>query len=416
MFLAFMICQYGVLSFGASGAQEQSTTLPPDTVRTTFQSDTVPGFGAVGGVATDALGYVYIADFRNSVWRMGTDGRVTLFADGLYGASGNAVGPRGNLFQSSFNGNTITRISRTGEPEVWVTEGLAGPVGIAVDGNGTLFVCNCTTGTISRVDADRVARTFAEGELFACPNGITFDDRGDLYVVNFNNTLVVRITPDGEVGQFADIPGSGGNGHITFARGAFFITKFRGNQVYRLTRDGTVSVVAGTGTPGEEDGRALEASFTQPNGIAADPSGKVLWVNDLVSRPGIDGPGLVTLRRIRLISLSDVLADASPASGVDGIRTLYQTYLDHHRGEDMTGDAIAYGFQLMSTNRVPEGVALLEINARSFPEHAQSQFSLGEAYRYTGQPERAATQYERTLELDPDHPQAPARLKLVRGG
>lgn len=137
-------------------------------------------------------------------------------------ASGNGIGPRGELYQSNFNGNYVSRISRDGRTETWVDEGLSGPVRIAVNPESELFVCNCSAGTISRVGADRAVTVFAASELLSCPNGITIDDRGDLYVVNFNNAHVVRITPDGEASRFTQIPGGGGNGHITFARGGFY--------------------------------------------------------------------------------------------------------------------------------------------------------------------------------------------------
>ena len=38
---------------GATGAQE----IPPDSVSTVFVSDSIPGFGAVGGVVADGLGF-----------------------------------------------------------------------------------------------------------------------------------------------------------------------------------------------------------------------------------------------------------------------------------------------------------------------------------------------------------------------
>jgi sugar lactone lactonase YvrE len=406
-----------LMQLAPATAAGQSLELPPDTVHTVFRSDTVPGFGAVGGVASDALGYVYVADFRNAVWRVDPDGRLEKLADGLYGASGNTVGPRGYLWQSSFHGNYVSRISRTGEVETWVDEGLSGPVGIAADSEGDLYVCNCTGGTISRVGADRVAQTFARSELLACPNGITFDDRGDLYVVSFNNTLVVRITPDGEVSRFAEVPGAGGNGHITFARGGFYVTKLRGHQVFRVGRDGTVRVVAGTGEAGEDDGPALSATLTRPNGIAMDATGKSLWVNDLEVGSGLGvGPSVVTLRRIRLVTLADVLGRVDAEDGVEALRAAYAAYREGRPDDDSTGEAIALAFQWMSTGRVAAGVALHEMNAASFPEHAGAQFNLGEAYRYTGQTERAAARYRRVLELEPDHAQARARLELVGGG
>lgn len=406
-----------LLTWLAPGVGARQLPIPPDTVTTALATDTVPGFGSVGGVATDALGFLYVADFQNSVWRLSPRGELEHFADGMYGTSGIAIGPQGWLYQASFHGNYVSRISRTGDVERWADQGLAGPVGIAVAPAGDLFVCNCRNGTIARVSAERVVSTFAKSELLACPNGITFDDRGDLYVVNFNNTLVLRITPDGAVHRFADVPGAGGNGHIAFVRGGFYITKFRGNQVYRLGRGGSVRVLAGTGEAGESDGPATSATFTRPNGIAADPTGQILWVNDLVTGAGAGvGPSTTTLRRIRLVTLADVLAALPSDAGPDRVRSTYAAYRDARPDEDTTGEAGAVAFQWMSSGRVAAGVALHEASARAFPESVRAQFNLGEAYRYTGQPKKAAELYRKVLELDPDHPQARARLELVNGG
>ena len=411
--LAAAVILAGPGSWAAPAAGQQG--IPPDTLSTVFDGDTVPGMGAVGGVAVDALGYVYVADFRNSVWRYTPGGRVERYADGLYGASGNAVGPRGELYQSSFNGNAIVRIERDGTMATWVDEGLNGPVGISVAPDGGLFVANCSGQDVLRVAPDRTVRTFASGELFACPNGITRDDRGDLYVVNFGNTHVVRITPDGTATSFTQVPGAGGNGHITFARGGFYVTKFRAHQVFRVERDGSYRVVAGTGVRGKSDGPALTATMSQPNGIAASPGGTELWVNDLVAGNGVaGGAARSTLRRIRLVSIADVLAATEPGS--DQVESAYRAYRSERPAEDTSATTVATAFQFLSGNRVADAMALFELNAADHPDDPASQYSLGEAYRFTGQPERAADQYERVLELAPDHALAAQRLEAVRGG
>ena len=401
-----------VASMPASGQ-----SIPPDTVTTVFVSDTIPDFGAVGGVAVDALGFVYVADFRNAVWRIAPEGHVTKFADGLYGASGNAIGPQGFLYQSSFNGNYVARIDRTGEVEMYATEGLNGPVGIAAAPTGELFVVNCSGGSISRIGTDGTVSDFARADLMACPNGITFDDRGDLYVVNFNNSKVLRVTPDGSVSEFTDVVGAGGNGHITFARGAFYVTKFRGNQVLRVQRDGSYAVLAGTGAAGTGDGPALAATFTRPNGIGADPTGAFLWVNDLTEGQGLgQGVSKVSMRRISVVSLSDVLSALGDQATVDAVTDAYHAYHAARAGENSSAGAIALGYQWLTAGRIAEGLALFALNAEQFPDDANTLFHYGESFRYTGQPGPAAEQYRRVLALDPNHSTAAARLAEVTGG
>lgn len=401
----------------SSSVSLEAQPIPPDTVTTVFVTDTVDGFGAVGGVATDAFGFVYVADFRNAVWRLSPDGRLERFADGLYGASGNAVGSRGNLYQSSFNGSYLSRISRTGEVETWVDEGLKGPVGIAAAPDGSLYVVNCTGGFVSKVAPDRTVSEFARSPLMACPNGITFDDRGDLYVVNFNNTKVLRIEPDGSVSEFADIPGAGGNGHIAFSRGAFYVTKLRGNQIFRLRRDGSFSVLAGTGQPGAADGDALQATFTRPNGIAVGPGGDELWVNDQTEGQGLGvGRSVVSLRRIRLVSLDDMLADVPAEDGADGVTEAYRAYHEERPGEESSAGAIALAYRWLSGGRVGQAMALFQLNAERFDDDPNAVFHLGEAFRYTGRPEQAMERYRRVLELDPDHANAASRLAQLSEG
>ena len=399
------------LSAPASSTPQQG--IPPDTVVTVFDGDTIPEMGAVGGVAVDRLGYVYVADFRNRVWRYAPGGEVHVYADGLYGASGNAIGPRGELYQSSFHGNYITRIARDGTAEVYADQGPNGPVGIAAGDEGELYVVNCSGGNVAVVRPGAPAEPIASGPLFACPNGITRDDRGDLYVVNFSNTQVVRISADGTASVFTDIPGAGGNGHIVFARGGFYVTKFRGHQVFRVERDGTFTVIAGTGARGQSDGPATTALMSQPNGIAVSPSGQELWVNELLEGSGVaGGPARSVLRRIRLISLADVLT----AAGSDGgVASAYRAYRTARPKEHTAAAAIAVGYQFLQTQRVPDALTVFRLNAEDFPEHVASQYHLGEAYRFTGQPDLAATQYEKTLRLDPDHPLAGDRLRAVRG-
>ena len=259
----------------------QTATPAPGGDQVVTLTDTLPG--AVGGVAVDGAGIIYVANFGGNVWKVTPDGRVSTFVTSMYGASGNAIDSKGNLFQSNFNGNFVSRVDREGNVTE-LADSLQGPVGIAIDGADDLTVTNCRGNTLSRITQAGEVTRFATSDLFNCPNGITRDGQGNFYVVNFRDTRMLKVTTEGEVTEFATIPG-GGNGHVTFARGNLYATSFRGHQVWRVSLSGEVDLLAGTGAPGGEDGPALEATFFLPNGIAANPAGNRLYLNEFRVRP-----------------------------------------------------------------------------------------------------------------------------------
>lgn len=409
----------GVLAHPASiRAQSAAFEIPPDTISTLSTSVELRSFGQLGGVVIDAQGALFVANFHDRVWRIAPDGETRVVSRGMYGASGNTVDARGDLLQSNFNANEVLRISRiTGEVEVFADEGLAGPVGITAGPDGAFYVVNCNAGSVSRISPDGDVSLFSEGPLFACPNGLVFNDEGDLFVVNFSNTQVVRITPDGTSEVFADIPGAGGNGHVTFAGGALYVTKFRGHTIHRVARDGSVSLVSGTGERGTTDGTAPGATHSFPNGITANAAGNTLFVTELVGPQGAGRTATeILVRRIRLVGIADVLADVPPASGVEGVERAWRAFHEQRPWSESTPDAIRTGFAFMSGGRVGEGIRVFELNAERHADQPAALFNLGEAYRYTGQMDRAAEQYRATLALDPEFPQAAERLELVSGG
>jgi DNA-binding beta-propeller fold protein YncE len=56
----------------------------------------------------------------------------------------NAIDKKGNLLQSNFYGDSITKIDRKGQTKPFVTSGLSGPVGIAInEQTGDVYVANC---------------------------------------------------------------------------------------------------------------------------------------------------------------------------------------------------------------------------------------------------------------------------------
>ena len=406
--LAFLAAALLMLARPAAGSEGEFV----DRVGTLELDRELDARGNLGGMTSDRLGFLYVANFRDAVWRISPEGGVTELTRSLYGASGNAVDRHGDLYQANFFANTITRIARTGEVSRFVSAGLNGPVGLAFDAAGTLYVCNCSGNTLSRVSPEGQVEPFAESDLFACPNGIVAGADGRLYVTNFNNLDVLRVSAEGEVERFVTVPGGAGNAHIATAKGFFYVTKIIANRVVKIAADGTITPLAGTGEPGHDDGPAPAASFFRPNGIAVSPLGDRLYLNTMVGEYNRPAASRLTVRTIDLVTLTGVLDQAMASGGLDAAAAAYARYrADPVRGRERTvGEMIAYGYRYLSARQVPEALRFFGLNAESWPDDPAAQFHLGEAYRYIGRSEEAVAQYRRVLALDPEHANAASRL------
>ena len=387
-----------------------------DRVRTV--TDTL--VGGVGGVAVDGLGTIYVADFGETVYKIRPDGRVSVFATGLYGSSGNAVDSKGNLLQANFAGNYISKIDRHGHVERFA-EGFSGPVGIAAAPDDDLYVCNCSANTISHVNQLGEVSEFAASDLLRCPNGITRAPDGALYVVNFSDSKVLKVSPEGNVTEFASLPG-GGNGHIAFARGHLYATSFQGHRIYKVGMDGSVTLFAGTGALGELDGAALEATFSFPNGIAVGPQGDRLYVNDFLNRfpPTIEAPPVPRsiVRQVTFASFADLLAVAFDQGGIESMTKTYREW----KSDPATASVFTeiqvnvVGYQLMGGGDLEEAIEIFKLNAESYPQSFNVYDSLGEGYLNAGRTEEAITNYQRSLEINPANQNAVQMLEKIRGG
>jgi hypothetical protein len=95
---------------------------------------------------------------------------------------------------------------------------------------------------------------------------------------------------------FVELPGNN-NGHIVYARdGIFYATARSAHQIYAITVDGDISLLAGSGERGHDDGSAFEATFSLPNDINVSPDGRVLYVNEVFSvNRNINFPSVVRM-------------------------------------------------------------------------------------------------------------------------
>lgn len=69
------------------------------------------------------------------------------------------------------------------------------------------------------------------------------------------------------------------------------------------------------------------------------------------------------------------------------------------------------GFQILKWGQVENAIALLEVNARAYPDSAETRFGLGRALRTAGRLEDAREQFNLALEFDPEYRRAKSALE-----
>ena len=168
------------------------------------------------------------------------------------------------------------------------------PFGVAAAPDGTLYVADAgASQSIRRITPDGTVTTIAGGvrgfrdgvrgdAAFDTPSGIALDRAGTIYVADTGNDAIRRITADGMVTTVAGVR-EGLNGPVGIAvdaSGRVIVADTYHDRILTLAADGSIRTLAGSGGPGFVDGRADEASFDTPTGLAVDAGGNI-FVADL---------------------------------------------------------------------------------------------------------------------------------------
>jgi len=261
------------------------------------------------GVALDAAGTLYIADFLNSVVRkVDGQGKISVFVSAPIGDGGPA------------------------------TSALLSPTAVAVDGHGNTYV-NDGLGRIRKIDGTGIITTIAgTGEQgFAAdgvaantaplnsPGEICVNLAGDLFIADTGNHRVRKVGADGIINTVAGsgsagFLGDGGpatsaqlsspSGVAVDSMGGFYIADTGNNRIRKVNVGGTITTLAGNGTAGNagDGGPASAAELSSPSSLAVDTAGNV-YVADT---------GNYAIRRIAADGMITTIAGTRQRENDDG--------------------------------------------------------------------------------------------------
>ena len=345
----------------------------------------------VGGVATDSAGNLYFCSGSlNAVFTMDTNGVVTRVAgNGARGYSGDggpainaqlntpngvAVDAQGNVFVADYGNRRIRKMAPDGAISTVAGNGSAGslgdgslatsaqlngPNGVTVDASGNLYIADTGSNRIRRVSKGVITTVAGNGTAGYAGDGgaataaqmntpyrVAVDRAGNLYIADYGNNLVRKVTPDGFITTVAGngSVGHGGDGGLATSAqldapygiavdgaGNLYIVNHFGHRIRLVTANGRITTLAGNGTGGYsgDGGPASLAEMYEPEDVAVDVAGN-LYVTD--SHNGL----------IRKVSPTGMIGTVVGGSTGDGSPAVFaQLYSAFGLAKDASGNLYA---------------------------------------------------------------------------
>lgn len=268
-------------------------------VKTVFGDD----FPANDGLHVSPTGTLFASNFGTfdpdlgkyngtQVFEIGKKG-IKVKAEGFEAPMGSAQDSNGNLYFNTENNNdavsgVLVKVAPDGS-STQVAEITGWPSGVTIDADDVVYVANFFAPTVHKVLPDGTITILAtDDRLFGCV-GIDVDSEGNIITSNFFTADILKVTPEGEVSLVANIPDTTQGfaiGYMTIFEDNVYATGINENVIYKVGFDGTTEIFAGTGENGSSDGKLDEATFSQPNGIAADERRRILYISQF-GEPGL---------------------------------------------------------------------------------------------------------------------------------
>ena len=293
---AIPCCGQGVISTVAGNGGSSSTGDGGPALSASFHPD---------GVTVDSAGNIYIADQNNNrIRKVDQNGIMTTVA-----------------------GNGNTQFSGDNGPATSSTVYIAAMHnGLAVDAAGNLYIADDGHHRIRKVDAKGIITTVAgkgsqnySGDGVAAtktslyrPSGVAVDAAGNLYIADTNNFRIRKVDTSGIISTIAGTGaiaygGDGGPainasfsepaGVALDALGNIYVADRSAGVVRKIDHSGIITTVAGNGTFGfsGDGGPAVKAQFADLRSVTVDVAGNLYladYGNHRVRK--VDTSGIVT--------------------------------------------------------------------------------------------------------------------------
>ena len=388
-------------SHGATGVAT-STTMPTSIgiIRTIFTSSG----GSPAGAVVNAAGDVYVAEFtHNRVIKIDPSGNVTVVAgngsadytgDGLlandpgvslHGPEGLALDAAGNLYIADYLNNVIRMVDTSGYistvPGAGLGANLNGPVGVAVTPDGsTLYIADSGHHVVLRLQGaslTTVAGTFgipgydgdggdATAALLNSPDNVALygnslyiiDENATLRKVDLTTNIITAVAGTGIPGYNGDaIPAntaqlSEPTDVVVDGSGNIFIADYNNQRIRKIdATTGYISTVAGTGISdfNGDNGIATSIDLIKPIAVAVDGNGNIYIADTSNQR----------VREVSYVSLtqSTVSVPATPVASGSGTTVTFTAIDSNGAQENHGGLSVVFSLGAGAASGTFSGVA-----------------------------------------------------------
>ena len=225
-----------------------------------------------GGVALDATGSVYVTSqsMYGRVVKLasGSPTPTVLPFSGLYQPQGLAVDANGTVYVADFNNRVVKLAPGSNTQSVLPFTGLAYPQGVGVDAAGNIYVADRGNDRVVKLDAKSNTQADLPFTGLNHPDGVAVDPSGIVYVTDSDNDRVLKLNPGSSTPTELPFTGLAVPSAIAVdAAGAVYVTDHETAKVVKLD-------------PGSSTPTILPFTGGHPVGVAVDTSRKEVFVAD----------------------------------------------------------------------------------------------------------------------------------------